>query len=83
MSLVVSPIFIRSIVSESGSGCEADFFSEIEDRRVLDFGVCFVACCQSRSSSSVILIGLDLFWRRTGVVDWFVNWMRPFLIWVT
>ena len=79
MSLVVSPICMRSIVSESGSGCEADFFSEIEDSRVLDFAVCVVACCQLRSSSSVILIGFDLFWRRTGLVDWLVSWMRPFL----
>ena len=80
MSLDVSPICIRSIVSESGSGCEADLFSEIEDRRVLEFGVCLVARCQSRSSSSVTLIGLDLFWRRTGLVDSLDSWMRPFLI---
>ena len=79
MSLEVSPICMRSIVSESGSGCEADFFSEIKDRRVFEFGVCLVACCQSRSSSSVTLIGFDLFWRRTGLVDWFVSWMRLFL----
>ena len=83
MSVVVSPICIRSIVSESGSGCEAAFFSEIEESRVFGFAVCLVACCQSRSFSSVTLIGLDLFCRRTGLVDWFVSWMRLFLTWVT
>ena len=69
MSVVVSPICIKSIVSESGSGCEADIFSEMDDRRVFNFAVCLVACCQSRSSSSVTLIGFDLFCRRTGLVD--------------
>ena len=81
MSSVVSPILMLSIVSESERGLEV-VCPENADRRVRDCRAGGLVCCQSRSRMVVILIGLDLSWRRTGLVELLVSWRRPHFIWV-
>ena len=57
----------------------AALFLEIDDKRVSDFHVRFLSSgFQSRSFMVVILMGLDLFWRRIGVDKSLVSWMRLF-----
>ena len=80
MSFVVSPILMVLIVSESGGGLVATLLSEIEDKLASDRVRFLSSDFQSRSFSVVILIGLDLFWRKIGVEKSFVSWIRPFLI---